>query len=131
MITEEHSFIVSQPLEGTRLSEFLATKLPLYSINTLKGLIEKGSASINENRTSPGALLKEGDAVTVSIPEGTKKYTPHPLPVEVLYEDEHTLVINKPAGLAVIPEGGKRRQLSWADFYITLIISPPSPKVGG
>lgn len=103
----EYSFIVSPPLEDTRLLEFLATKLSLYSINTLKGLIEKGSARVNKKRTSTGTLLKDGDVITVSIPEDAKRHSPRPLPIEVLYEDEHTLVINKPAGLAVIPERGE------------------------
>ncbi|OHB91148.1 MAG: hypothetical protein A3E19_04990 [Planctomycetes bacterium RIFCSPHIGHO2_12_FULL_52_36] len=103
-MTENHSFIVSQPLEGTRLLEFLATKLPLYSINTLKGLIERGSVSVNTKRASAGLALGEGDKVAVFIPEGTRRYEPHPLPLEVLFEDGHVLAVNKPAGLAVIPE---------------------------
>lgn len=106
-MTEGHSFIVPSPLEGTRLLEFLAIRLPLYSINTLKGLVEKGSASVNKKKSSAGTLLKGGDVITVSIPEGIKRYSPRPLPLEVLYEDEHALVINKPAGLAVIPERGE------------------------
>jgi len=103
-VTENHSFIVSQSLEGIRLLEFLATKLPLYSINTLKGLIERGSVSVNTKRASAGLALGEGDEVAVFIPEGTKRYEPHPFPLEVPFEDGHVLAVNKPAGLAVIPE---------------------------
>ena len=108
MSIEDYSYTVSQPLEGTRLLEFLAVKLPLYPINTLKDLIEKGSISVNTKRASIGMPLKEGDEVTISIPEGTRKYEPHFLPLEVLFEDGHVLVVNKPAGLAVIPERGER-----------------------
>lgn len=107
-MTENHSFIVSQFPEGIRLLEFLATKLPLYSINTLKGLIERGSVSVNTKRASAGLALGEGDAVAVFIPEGTRRYKPHPLPLEVLFEDGHVLAVNKPAGLAVIPERDER-----------------------
>ena len=107
-MSESHSFIVSQSLEGIRLLEFLATKLPLYSINTLKGLIERGSVSVNTKRASAGLALGEGDEVAVFIPEGTRRYEPHPLPLEVLFEDGHVLAVNKPAGLAVIPERDER-----------------------
>ncbi|MDI6759886.1 MAG: RluA family pseudouridine synthase [Candidatus Brocadiaceae bacterium] len=48
--------------------------------------------------------LGKGDKVAVFIPEGTRRYEPHPLPLEVLFEDGHVLAVNKPAGLAVIPE---------------------------
>ncbi|HLA37953.1 MAG TPA: RluA family pseudouridine synthase [Candidatus Brocadiales bacterium] len=106
-MSESHSFIVSQSLEGIRLLEFLATKLPLYSINTLKGLIEKGSVSVNTKRASAGLALGEGDEVAVSIPEGARRYEPHPVPLEVLFEDGHVLAVNKPTGLAVIPERGE------------------------
>ncbi|MBI5124853.1 MAG: hypothetical protein HZA70_01310, partial [Planctomycetes bacterium] len=78
-MSESHSFIVSQSLEGIRLLEFLSTKLPLYSINTLKGLIERGSVSVNTKRASAGLALGEGDEVAVFIPEGTRRYEPHPV----------------------------------------------------
>ena len=63
---------------------------------------------MNTKRASTGLVLKEGDEVAVFIPEDTRRYEPRSFPLEVLFEDEHVLVINKPAGVAVIPERGEK-----------------------
>lgn len=91
-----------------RLDKFLATQLPRISRSVLKTLIEDGSVTVNGGKKKAHYILKEGQKVTISIPAPQKSREPQPqkIPLEILYEDESLLAINKQAGLVVHPAAG-------------------------
>ncbi len=90
---------------GNRLDKFLASQFSLYSRSFFNRLIEEGNVSINDvvERKS-GALLKEGDTVTIQFPP-SRVVSPKDLefdpPVEIIYENPEFLIVSKPAGLVM------------------------------
>ena len=107
----EHSHvqfaIETQDGAGERLDRFLQRKMPDVSRSRLQDLIRDGHATLNARAAKPSALLKNGDAVAIAIPEaapvGVKAQD---IPIDVLFEDEHLIVINKSPGLVVHPAAG-------------------------
>ncbi|MCX7625054.1 MAG: RluA family pseudouridine synthase [Candidatus Sumerlaeaceae bacterium] len=93
---------------GQRLDVYLTRKLPWLSRNRIQSLIEEGAVKTSLS-LSPRAKdkVEKGLMVIVAIPP-PKPATPVPqqIPLEILYEDEDLLVINKPAGLPVHPGAG-------------------------
>ena len=88
--------------EGERLDTFLAEKLSQTRSQTAQ-LVKKAAVSVDGKEThKPGLKLKSGQVVDVILPEPT---TSEPLSVdfdvEIIYEDEHILVLNKPSGVTV------------------------------
>lgn len=90
-----------------RLDKYLAEHTPISRTGCAR-LIENGHIAINDIAvTKPSAKLHSGDAITVVIPEPEHlNLTPEDIPLDIRYEDQHLLVINKPAGLVVHPAAG-------------------------
>jgi 23S rRNA pseudouridine1911/1915/1917 synthase len=93
---------------GGRLDATLAKALPSFSRNRVKDLILAGAVTINgQTATEPKLKLKAGDAVVLTAPEPVEaEPAPEDIPLSVLYEDEHLIVIDKPAGMVVHPAPG-------------------------
>jgi 23S rRNA pseudouridine1911/1915/1917 synthase len=92
-----------------RLDRFLASKLPEYSRSRIQQLIRTGFVRLNGATTRPRQLVRTGDEVEVSEPPLERIETrPEPIPLDVLFEDNDVIVINKPAGLVVHPGAGHR-----------------------
>jgi 23S rRNA pseudouridine1911/1915/1917 synthase len=93
---------------GGRLDATLARALPSFSRNRVKDLILAGAVTINgQTATEPKLKLKAGDAVVLSAPEPVEaEPKPENIPLDVLYEDDHLIVIDKPVGMVVHPAPG-------------------------
>ncbi len=86
-----------------RLDHFLVDELKITRSHITK-LIKDGDVLVNQNKVKPGYLLKLNDEVTVGDAEIKElDLKPVDLNLEIVYEDEHLLVINKPKGLVVHP----------------------------
>ena len=92
---------------GERLDAYLARSVPDLSRSGAQKLLEDGNVTLNGKKAKKNDRLNPGDEVTVQIPE------PQPgdivakdIPLEIVYEDEDVLVINKPKGLVVHPAAG-------------------------
>jgi len=94
--------------EPQRLDKFLVSCLPDYSRSRLQGLIQDGFVAVNKNPAKKaGQNLDEGDEVEIRIPPpAPSELVPEDIPLMVIYEDEHLMVINKPAGMVVHPSAG-------------------------
>jgi 23S rRNA pseudouridine1911/1915/1917 synthase len=93
-----------------RLDRFLANNLPEYSRSRLQQLIRTGFVTVNGAATRARYLVRTGDKIELTEPPLEKiEAQPEPIPLEILFEDEDLLVINKPAGLVVHP-GAAHRQ---------------------
>jgi 23S rRNA pseudouridine1911/1915/1917 synthase len=96
---------------GQRLDKFLATRLPELSRARLQDLIEAGEVSRDDAVITDGSSrVKPGQSYAVHVPEPQPAAPPREaLPLDVLFEDEHLLVLDKPAGLVVHPAAGHAR----------------------
>nr|WP_206756208.1 RluA family pseudouridine synthase [Trichocoleus sp. FACHB-591] len=93
---------------GERLDRWLSEQLPDLSRSRLQKLIEQGQVHVNgQVCTSKKATVQMGDRVQVEIPEAQPlELQPEAIPLDILYEDDHLLIVNKPAGLVVHPAPG-------------------------
>ncbi|HVW91888.1 MAG TPA: RluA family pseudouridine synthase [Devosia sp.] len=93
---------------GERLDGALARGLAVFSRARVKDLIEKGAVSINGTTvTEPKRRLKLGDNIVLIAPEPEDaEPTPEDIPLDILYEDDALIVINKPVGMVVHPAPG-------------------------
>lgn len=96
-------FTVPQQEQGTRLGLFLRRKgLSASLIKSVK--YTPGGLCVNTEAAKTNQLLQTGDAVVVSLPqEAPPSLLPEEIPLEILYEDEHLLVVNKPGGIVMHP----------------------------
>jgi 23S rRNA pseudouridine1911/1915/1917 synthase len=102
-------FVVSANDAKLRLDQFLAKRLPEYSRSRLQQLIRSGFVRLNEETTRPRRIVRSGDKIDLIEPPVEKIETrPEPIPLDVLFEDDDLIVINKPAGLTVHPGAGQR-----------------------
>jgi 23S rRNA pseudouridine1911/1915/1917 synthase len=103
--------VVSANDAKLRLDHFLAKRLPEYSRSRLQQLIRGGFVRLNEQSTRPRQIVRNGDKIDLIEPPPEKiDIRPEPIPLEVLFEDNDLIVVNKPAGLTVHPGAGQREQ---------------------
>jgi RluA family pseudouridine synthase len=95
---------VSARHAGLRADEYLALELPFLSRTRVKQKIMTGESLLNGRRYASSARLKEGDEIAISwrrVPED-----PSAPPLPMLFEDDHILAVDKPAGMPSHPSGG-------------------------
>jgi len=95
---------------GERLDRYLAEELPDLSRSRIQQLIEQGEVQVNEKVcTSKKINVKAGDRLSLNIPEVEPlELQAENIPLDILYEDDQLLILNKPAGLVVHPAPGHR-----------------------
>jgi 23S rRNA pseudouridine1911/1915/1917 synthase len=93
---------------GLRADVFLALHAPQLSRSRIKRLIQTGAALVNGHRLASSTRLREGDALQVAWRDDDDATPGAAWPLVVLYEDEHLLAVDKPAGMAVHPVGRKQ-----------------------
>jgi len=90
-----------------RIDRFLAEKLPDLSRSRLQSLIKNGHITLNGNSIKSKQSICEGDIIKIIIPPLTQpEAKPEDIKLNILYEDAHLIVINKPHGLVVHPAAG-------------------------
>lgn len=97
------SFEVGPAEGGGRIDRLAAEKLDV-SRSVVRRLIEDGSLLVGGERVSPSYKARTGDRVEARLPEPGLQ--PEDIPVPVVFEDEHLLVVDKPSGLVVHPGAG-------------------------
>lgn len=101
------SIRVEQSLPLERLDVFLKEQLPQVSRGILQSLIEDGDIVVNGQQVKPTYSPRAGDVVEIRWPEPVACHAePEAMALEVLFEDEQIVVVNKPAGLVVHPAAG-------------------------
>ena len=87
-----------------RLDSYLHNRLKGISRNQVQKLIKLGGVTVNAKPAKPSLSLKEGDVVDVMVPpKPSLDLRPEPIPLDILYEDDDLIVINKDAGIIVHP----------------------------
>ncbi len=96
--------LVEKEDEHLRLDRFSSDKNPEYSRSFVQKAIEQGNITVNGNQSDKKYRLKSGDRVSFDI-EKPLEFIPEPrnIPLDIVYEDEDILVVNKPKGMVVHP----------------------------
>ncbi len=104
-----YTVLVPEDKAGARLDRFLADSLPDFSRTRLKGLIEDGHVDLVAGGplTDPAARVRAGQTIVVRVPPPRNALPlPQAMDLAIAYEDEHLIVVDKPAGLVVHPAPG-------------------------
>ena len=103
-----YSFIIDQDNQSTRIDSVLSLLLPDTSRSFIQKLIEDGNLTVNgKSCTKKKYLTIAGDRVELRIPEPEQlKIEAENIPLEIVYEDDDVLVVNKPKGMVVHPAVG-------------------------
>src|SRR6266480_7836965 len=101
--------VVSANEAKIRLDQFLAKRLPEFSRSRLQQLIRDGFVRLNNSTSRPRQIVRNGDKIELTEPPLEKiEALPEQIPLEILFEDNDLVVVNKPAGLVVHPGAGHR-----------------------
>ena len=91
---------------GSRIDQFLTAKYPQYSRSYFTKLLKNRFITVNDEPVKSGYNLTSGDEITVVFHRETVHLRPVAISLDIVYEDEHLLVINKAAGMTVHPGKG-------------------------
>ena len=94
---------------GIRIDAWVASRMPPHVSRTrIKQLIKEGHITLNgEACREPNRRLSGGDTISLQVPEATDaEPEPENIPLDILFEDDHLIVVNKPAGMVVHPAAG-------------------------
>jgi 23S rRNA pseudouridine1911/1915/1917 synthase len=104
---ESLSLLVDGAAKGQRLDRWLAGRLPGLSRSRIQALIESGDVRLDGDSVLASRRLRPGQAVSVHVPPPAPAIPrPEDIPLRIVHEDEHLLIVDKPAGLVVHPGAG-------------------------
>ena len=110
MSARTEDLTIEKTLPGARLDTYLRGKFPAVSRGAIQRLIEEGHIRVNDRIVKPTHTPRAGEQVRVCWPEASPPGAhPEDIPLDILYEDEALVVLNKPAGLVVHPASGNER----------------------
>ncbi len=101
------TFEVDFENEGERLDKYISMLFPEQSRSFFQKIIKEGHVTVNDKPEKANCRLKVEDLVRVEIPDAVEtQILPENIPLDVLYEDDDLLVVNKPKGMVVHPSAG-------------------------
>ena len=93
--------------EGMRLDQFLAGELKEHSRSYIQKLIKEGRVTVGDKKEKPGCRLKVEDSVVICVPPLKElEVLPEKMDLDIIYEDEDVVVVNKARGMVVHPAAG-------------------------
>jgi len=105
---EHYKLSVDQGQAPVRIDRFLTDKLANATRNRIQNAIDEGNVLINGQPTRANYKIKPGDVITVMMEEPKRDFEvlPENIPLDIVYEDDSLLIVNKPAGMVVHPAHG-------------------------
>lgn len=106
---ERHEIVADNKQSLIRLDKFLMDRLANRSRNKVQNAIRAGSVTVDDREVKPNYKVKPGNTISIVLPksvEGAYEIQGQDIPLDIVYEDEDVLVINKPFGIAVHPGVG-------------------------
>jgi 23S rRNA pseudouridine1911/1915/1917 synthase len=127
------SFIVPPESAGARLDSFLASQISSTSRSQIRRAIENGDVTVNAQPAKPSYNIQAGEEIQIELPESQPiEATAEPINLDIVYEDDEIIVINKPAGMVTHPGAGVNSgTLANALVYHFAQISHQPPRRGG
>ncbi|MBS0635779.1 MAG: RluA family pseudouridine synthase [Verrucomicrobia bacterium] len=112
------SIFVDPSESNLRLDKLLSIRFDTLSRTYLQWLISEGYVSLNGAIVKKSAKLQEGDEIEVQfVPTQELDLVPEDIPLDILYEDEYMIAVNKPAGLVVHPGPG-----NWKGTFVNALL---------
>ena len=112
------SLEVTPEEENQRLDRFLCQRHPELSRNRIKDLIEKEAVLVNGSRSRPSYQTRRGDQVQLTVPDPVPlEVKAEKIPIDIVYEDQDLLVVNKGANMSVHPAPG-----SWEGTLVNALL---------
>jgi len=109
-LKKKHNILVGQNSQNVRIDVFLSRAIPDYSRSFFQKLIQQDLVTVNGQPVKVSHKTEAGDKIQVIIPPPLEtEITAEDIPLQIIYEDSHLLVINKPAGMVVHPGAGVRQ----------------------
>jgi len=106
---EHHRLVIPRKLPGRRLDKYLHGRFRKHSRMTIQKMIKRGDVTVNGRPTKNSYEMEAGDVVELTFPPPEPyEVIPEDIPLDVLYEDDFVLAINKPVGMIAHP--AKRTQ---------------------
>ena len=109
METKSYTFHINTEQSGERLDRFLIKQTEDISRTYLQKLIRDNAVTVNDKiPKQPSYKLRTGDIIKLTLPdpEPLETFQPEEIPLNILFEDNHLIVLNKPAGMLVHPTSG-------------------------
>lgn len=102
---EHHQITVDGKQSLLRIDKFLMDRLPNVTRNKIQDAIRNAFVKVNDAPIKPNYKVRPGDNVVIALPEPPRDtdVVPEDIPLNIVFEDEHVLVVNKPAGMVVHP----------------------------
>ena len=107
-IEQKYYYTVMEEQEGMRLDQFLAGELKEHSRSYIQKLIKEGRVTVGDKKEKPGCRLKVEDNVVICVPPLKElEVLPEKMDLDIIYEDEDVILINKPKDMVVHPCPGR------------------------
>ncbi|WP_294464798.1 RluA family pseudouridine synthase [uncultured Anaerofustis sp.] len=104
---ETKEFIVTEEKQNIRCDKFLSDELEDFSRESLKKLFKEGEVFLNDEKVKPSRKLLVGERVKVNLPEPeVLDVIAENIPINIVYEDEDVVIVDKPQGMVVHPANG-------------------------
>src|SRR3990172_138159 len=104
---KELTFEIKKTHEDKRIDRYLASRLPDYSRTFVQKLIKEGAVLVNGHIVKNSYDIQKGDSIYVSLPVfDENKIIPEDIPLDIVFEDDYVMLINKPYDMVVHPAGG-------------------------
>lgn len=105
---EHFRFEADQGQQPLRVDKFMCEKLPHSSRNRIQRAADSGFVHVNDRPVKSNYKVRAGDVVTLMLdrPRHDSTIEPEEMPIDIVYEDDQLMVVNKPAGLVVHPGAG-------------------------
>lgn len=102
-----YRFTVESEFEGERIDKFLSFQLPEVSRSALQRLIREGEVIVDQRNEKANFRVSKGNVIHITIPDAIdSEIYPENIPLDILYEDEDLLIVNKPKDMVVHPSAG-------------------------
>lgn len=107
---ENFEVVIEEVFNGIRIDKVLSELLPDFSRSRIQQLIEEENILVNDVKVKSNYKVKTGDIISGEIPEDEElEVEPEEMDLDILYEDQDVIVINKPKGMVVHPGAGNTK----------------------
>ena len=118
MDSGEINIQVADKQRKERIDTFIVSRLPAISRSRVKQLIDAELVTVDSIPVKPSHKVTPGENISIKLqPRPQESYEPENIPLDIIYEDEHLVIINKPAGLVMHPAQG-----NWSGTLVNALL---------